>query len=64
MVGTCKIHAETRAHVVNNEHNAVVVAKLAHLLPIALVREEVVVEIAVHIRLGNQAGDFALIIGE
>ena len=35
MVGTCKIHAEARAHVVNNEHNAVVVAKLAHLLPIA-----------------------------
>ena len=62
MVGTGKVQTEAGTHVVDDEDDAVLGAKLADLLPKALGREGVVIEVAVVIRLRNQRGDLILVV--
>ena len=60
MVAARKVEAEAGAHIVENQHDAVRVAELAHSLPFLLRGADIVVEVAVVIGLRDQRGDVTL----
>ena len=62
MVAARKVEAETGAHIVENQHDAVRVAELAHSLPFLLRGADIVVEVAVVIGLRDQRGDVTLVL--
>ena len=62
MVAARKVEAEAGAHIVEDQHDAVLVAELAHSLPFFLCGADIVVEIAVVVGLCDQRRDVALVL--
>ena len=60
MVAALNIKPETRAHVVENKHYSVLVAKLSYRLPLFVCGANVIVKIAVVVGLGYKRGYIAL----